>query len=84
MAATTFMILCIAAECFLLYALVHFASDARSRRRRYLEDCGQYDVTRTLEVGMKSAKARTTGKAKTTEMLEDDPGSTSAQMRDSR
>jgi hypothetical protein len=44
MAATIFMILCIAAECFLLYALVHFASDARPRRRRYLEDCGQHDV----------------------------------------
>jgi hypothetical protein len=34
------MILCIAAECFLLYVLVHFVSDPRSRRRRYLEDCG--------------------------------------------
>ena len=40
MAATILMILCIAAECFLLYALVHFASDARSRWRRHLEDCG--------------------------------------------
>ena len=40
MAATIFMILCIAAECFLLYALVHFASGARSRQRRYVQDCG--------------------------------------------
>jgi hypothetical protein len=40
MAATIFMILCIAVECFLLYALVHFASAARSRRRRYREGCG--------------------------------------------
>lgn len=40
MAVTIIMILCIAAECFLLYALLHFASDARSRRRRYLEDRG--------------------------------------------
>lgn len=39
MAANIFLVLCIAAECLLLYALVHFASDARSRRRRYLEDC---------------------------------------------
>jgi hypothetical protein len=84
MAATIFMILCIAAACFLLYVLVHFASDARSRRRRYLEDCGQYHVMRTLEVGTKSAKAQITDKAKATEMLEDDPGSTSAQTRDSR
>lgn len=38
MAVTIFMILCIAAECFLLYALLHFASDERSRRRRYRED----------------------------------------------
>jgi hypothetical protein len=82
MAATIFMILCIAAECFFLYALVHFASDARSRRRRYLEDCGQHDVMRTLEVGTKSAKAQISDKAKATEMLEDDPGSTSAEMRD--
>jgi hypothetical protein len=39
---------------------------------------------RALEVGTKSAKAQITEKAKVTEMLEDDPGSTSAQMRDSR
>src|SRR5580704_13516700 len=44
----------------------------------------QYDVIRTLEVGTKSAKAQITEKVKATEMLEDDPGSTSAQMRDSR
>jgi hypothetical protein len=39
---------------------------------------------RTLEVGTKSAKAQITDKAKATEMLEDDPGSTSAQTRDSQ
>jgi putative oxidoreductase len=44
----------------------------------------QYDVIRTLEVETKSAKAQITDKAKATEMLEEDPGSTSAQMRDSR
>jgi hypothetical protein len=44
----------------------------------------QSDVMRTLEVGTKSAKAQITDKAKATEMLEDDPGSTSAQTRDSR
>ena len=81
MGATIFMILCIAAECFLLYALVHFASEARSRRPHYLKDCGQYDVMRTLEVRTKSAKAQITDKAKATEMLEVDPGSTSAQVR---
>jgi hypothetical protein len=37
--AAIFMILSIAG-CFLLYALVHSASDARSRRRRYLEGYG--------------------------------------------
>jgi putative oxidoreductase len=44
----------------------------------------QYDVMRTLEVGTKSAKAQITEKTKATEMLEDDPGSSSAQMRDSQ
>ena len=83
MAATIFMILCIAGECFLLFALVHFAPHAGSRRRRYLKDYGQYDVIRPLKVETKSAKAQRTHKANTTEMLEDDPGSTSAQMRDS-
>jgi putative oxidoreductase len=43
-----------------------------------------YEVTRTLEVETKSAKVQITDKAKAAEMLEDDPGSTSAQMRDSR
>ena len=43
-----------------------------------------HEVTRTLEVETKSAKAQITEKAKATEILEDDPGSTSAQMRDSR
>lgn len=81
MAATIFMTLCIAAECFLLFALIHFASDAGPRRRRYLKDCGQHDIMRTLEVGTKRAKAQITDKAKATEKLEDDPGSTSVQMR---
>ena len=40
MAVNIFLVLCVAAECFLLHALVHFASDARSRRRRYVEDRG--------------------------------------------
>ena len=84
MAATIFMILCIAGECFLLFALVHFAPHAGSRRRRYLKDCGQHDVMRTLEVGTRTAKAQITEKAKATEMLGDDPGSTSAQMSDSQ
>jgi putative oxidoreductase len=44
----------------------------------------RYDVTRTVEVGTKSAKAQITEKAKATDMLEDDPGSSSAQMRGSR
>jgi hypothetical protein len=60
MAATIFMIFCIAAECFLLYALVHFASDARSRQRRYLEDCGNEpprpDIAYLQPVGPTSIK----------------------------
>jgi putative oxidoreductase len=44
----------------------------------------QHDVIRTLEVETKSAKAQIAEKTKATEMLEDDPGSTSAQMRASR
>jgi putative oxidoreductase len=44
----------------------------------------QYEVIRTLAVGTKSAKAQITDKAKASEMPEDDPGSTSAQMRGSR
>jgi hypothetical protein len=43
--------------------------------------CG---VMRTLVVGMKSAKGQITDKAGASEMLEDDPGSASAQMRESR
>jgi len=37
-----------------------------------------------LIVGMKSAKGQITDQAGASEMLEDDPGSASAQMRDSR
>jgi putative oxidoreductase len=44
----------------------------------------QYDVIGTWEVETKSANGRITEKAKATKMLEDDPGSSSAQMRDSR
>jgi putative oxidoreductase len=44
----------------------------------------RYGVVRTSEVGTKSAKAQITDKARVSEMLEDDPGSTSTQMRDSR
>jgi putative oxidoreductase len=44
----------------------------------------QYHVIRTLGGETKSAKAQITDKAKATEKLEEDPGSTSAQMRDSR
>jgi putative oxidoreductase len=44
----------------------------------------QYDVKRTLEADTKSATAQRTEKAKASEMLEDDPGSSSAQVRDSR
>jgi putative oxidoreductase len=44
----------------------------------------QYGVMRSLVVGWKSAKAEITDKAGASEMLEDDPGSTSTQMRDSR
>ena len=44
----------------------------------------QYDVVRTLEAGTKSAKAQIIDKAKASGMLEDDPGSTSLQLRDSR
>jgi putative oxidoreductase len=44
----------------------------------------KYEVIRTLAVGTKSAKAQITDKAKASEMPEDDPGSTSAQMRGSR
>lgn len=44
----------------------------------------QYGVMRTLIVGMKSAKGQITDQAGAPEMLEDDPGSASAQMRDSR
>ena len=44
----------------------------------------QHDVIRTLGVETKSAKAQITDKAKAMEMLEDDPGSSSAQMTDSR
>jgi putative oxidoreductase len=44
----------------------------------------QYDVIRSLGVGMRGAKARITEKAKATKMLEDDPGSTSGQMMDPR
>ena len=44
----------------------------------------QYDVIRTLGVERKSAKAQIAEKVKATEMLEGDPGSTSAQIRDSR
>ena len=41
-------------------------------------------VLAPLELETKSAKAQTIDRAKAAEMLEDDPGSTSAQMRDSR
>jgi hypothetical protein len=44
----------------------------------------RYDALGTLEVEAKSAKAHTAEKAKATSMLEDDPGSTSAQITDSR
>ena len=44
----------------------------------------QYDVIRTLEVETKSAKAQIAEKIKATNTLEDDPGSSSAPMRDSR
>jgi putative oxidoreductase len=44
----------------------------------------QYGAKRTLDVQTKSATAQRTEKAKASEMLEDDPGSSSAQMRDSR
>ena len=44
----------------------------------------EYDVIRTLEVETKSAKAQIAEKNKATNMLEDDPGSSSAQMRASR
>jgi hypothetical protein len=65
MAATIFMILSIAAECFLLYALVRFASDARSRQRRYLEDCGneppRLDIAYLQFVGPTSIKLGSIG-----------------------
>jgi hypothetical protein len=44
----------------------------------------QYGVKRTLGIETKSATAQRTEKAKASEMLEDDPGSSSAQIRDSR
>jgi len=44
----------------------------------------QYGAKRTLDVQTKSATAQRTEKAKASEMLEDDPGSSSAQLRDSR
>jgi len=44
----------------------------------------RYGVKRTLEVETKSATAQKTENAKAWEMPEDDPGSSSAQMRDSR
>jgi putative oxidoreductase len=44
----------------------------------------QYGVMRTLDEGTKSAKAPITDRARASEMLEGDPGSSSAQLRDSR
>ena len=43
-----------------------------------------YGITRTLQVGTKSAKTQMADKAGASEIPEDDPGSASAQMRDSR